>query len=70
MMFFGDYLEDALKGREDNKDALDSLMACLYGFGTGDLFGKRKKKSEQEEVKKEERRVLKMVNGKLMYVWE
>lgn len=70
MMYFADYLEDALKGRADNKDALDSLMACLYGFGTGDLFGKRKKKEENVERPKEERLILKLVNGKLMHVWE
>jgi hypothetical protein len=44
IVWFADYLEDALKGIEENADALDSLMACLYGFGTGDLFGEQKKK--------------------------
>lgn len=70
MVYFLDILEDALKGRADNKDALDSLMACLYGFGTGDLFGKKKKADYEQEPKKEERMVLKLVNGKLMHVWE
>lgn len=69
MVYFADYLEDALKGREDNKDALDSLMACLYGFGTGDLFGKRKKRTEDANANKHERMEYYMENGMLKTRW-
>jgi hypothetical protein len=68
MVFFSNILDDAGKGRDDNKDALDSLMACLYGFGTGDLFGKRKKK-EEVEVKKEEKLKYVWKNGVFMQEW-
>ena len=69
MVWFKQYLEDALKSADKNKDALDSLMACLYGFGTGDLLGEQKKK----EVKPPQpRKVLtyKMVGGRLTESWE
>jgi hypothetical protein len=69
MVWFKEYLEDALKSADKNKDALDSLMACLYGFGTGDLLGEQKKK----EVKPpQEHKVLvwKIENGRSVEVWE
>ena len=69
MVWFREYLEDALKGIDENKDALDSLMACLYGFGTGDLLGEKKPKEIKEPIK-QEKRVLKNVNGVMMFVWE
>jgi hypothetical protein len=50
MVWFREYLEDAQKPLEANKDALDSLMACLYGFGTGDLLGEKKEKPKVERL--------------------
>ena len=70
MVWFREYLEDAQKPLEANKDALDSLMACLYGFGTGDLFGEGKKAKEVKLVVPEKR--LKWINqgGESVAVWE
>lgn len=68
MVWFKDYLEDAQKPIEANKDALDSLMACLYGFGTGDIFGERKHK-EKKEVEPQKRMEWQMVGGVLQQVW-
>jgi len=69
IVWFADYLEDALKGLEDNADALDSLMACLYGFGTGDLFGEQKKK-EVKPPQPQMRLTHKMEGGRLVEAWE
>jgi hypothetical protein len=69
MVFFSNILDDAGKGRDDNKDALDSLMACLYGFGTGDLFGKRKKKEINPEENKMLRQEFYMEGGTVKSRW-
>jgi len=68
MIWFRDYLEDAQKPAEANKDALDSLMACLYGFGTGDIFGERKQKAKKE-VQEQKRMEWQMIGGSLQQVW-
>jgi hypothetical protein len=41
---FMEIITDAKKKYEDNKDTLDSFMACLYGWGTGDLLDEKLKK--------------------------
>ena len=41
MVKFEEIINDAKKPYEANKDVLDAFMACLYGFGTGDLLGQK-----------------------------
>jgi len=69
MVWFKEYLDDAMKGENDNKDALDSLMACLYGFGTGDLFGEQKKAEAPRPIVKSLRRVLVQEGDKIIEKW-
>lgn len=69
MVWFKEYLDDAMKGENDNKDALDSLMACLYGFGTGDLFGEQKKVEAPRPIVKSLRRVLVQEGDKIIEKW-
>jgi hypothetical protein len=69
MVWFIDYLNDAMKGENDNKDALDSLMACLYGFGTGDLLGENKKVSAPRVAMPSLRRTLVMDGDKIIEKW-
>jgi hypothetical protein len=69
MVWFREYLEDAQKPLEANKDALDSLMACLYGFGTGDLLGEKKEKPKVE-AKPALRMFWEMKDGILQQVWK
>lgn len=42
MVWFAELLEDASKTKEDNTDILDAFMACLVGFGTGDMLEEKK----------------------------
>ena len=70
MVWFREYLEDALRGADANKDALDSLMACLYGFGTGDLLGEGKKAKEVKVVLPEKRLRWVTQGGETIAVWE
>jgi hypothetical protein len=67
MVWFDDILKDAQKLKSENKDSLDSFMACLYGFGTGDLFGKAPKKIPI--TLPSERLTWQDVNGQLRQVW-
>jgi hypothetical protein len=69
MVWFREYLEDAQKPLEANKDALDSLMACLYGFGTGDLLGEKKEKPKVE-IAPQKRMTIKNIGGSYVTVWE
>jgi hypothetical protein len=69
MVWFNEFLDDAMKGENDNKDALDSLMACLYGFGTGDLFGEQRKVSAPRPVMPNLRRVLVQEGDKVIEKW-
>lgn len=66
MVRFKDLLIDATKGENDNTDALDALMAALYGWGSGDILGQPMKKREIRKIK-----MLKyeMVNGSMQPVW-
>jgi hypothetical protein len=41
MIKFLEIITDAQKPYEANKDTLDSFMACLYGWGTGDLLNEK-----------------------------
>jgi hypothetical protein len=41
---FMDIIDDARKKMGANADMLDAFMACLYGWGTGDIFGETQKK--------------------------
>lgn len=68
-IFFIDLLYDMQRPYEDNTDFLDSFLGCIWGFGTGDLFGEKKQKEVVEE-KPQQRRVLKNVNGAMVFIWE
>ena len=67
MVWFDEILKDAQKLKSENTDSLDSFMACLYGFGTGDLFGKAPKKIIVDVPR--ERLTWQDVNGQLRQVW-
>lgn len=56
-------LNDCQMKDSDNTDELDAFLACLYGWGTGDLLGERprEKKKRVSEV------VIGWENGKAVY---
>lgn len=67
MVYFKEMLEDALKGLDENTDALDALLACIYGYGTGDIFGEKPKiKIEQP---KQLTRTFVLENGQVLEKW-
>jgi hypothetical protein len=43
MVKFQEIITDAQKPYDANKDVLDAFLACLYGWGTGDLLGEKTK---------------------------
>jgi len=63
VIWFKALIIDALKPSNRNADVLDAFMACLYGWGTGDLLDEK-----QEVRRKATAKLLKYVNGKP--VWE
>jgi len=69
MIWFDEILKDAQKLKSDNKDSLDSFMACLYGFGTGDLFGEKRKVSTTKIAMPSLRRVLIQEGDKIIEKW-
>ena len=69
MIWFDEILKDAQKLKSDNKDSLDSFMACLYGFGTGDLFGEKRKISTPRISMPSLRRVLIQEGDKIIEKW-
>jgi len=50
MVKYIDLLKDAQKNITDNTDDLDAFMACLYGWGTGDLL-------EEKTVERKPRKI-------------
>jgi hypothetical protein len=50
MVWFRSLLEDAGLADDDNKDEEDALKACLYGWGTGDLYGEPVKEKKLKKV--------------------
>jgi hypothetical protein len=65
---FIELLYDMQKPYGENVDFLDSFLGCIWGFGTGDLLGEQKKKTE---VKPQQRTMLtwKIENGRSVEVW-
>jgi hypothetical protein len=47
MIKFEELITDAKKPYDANKDILDAFMACLYGWGTGDLLGEKPKERKR-----------------------
>ena len=43
-------LQDCQKPDSDNTDELDAFLACLYGWGTGDLLGEPQKKKSPKKI--------------------
>jgi len=66
MVFDKDLLEDALLPQDDNTDHLDAFMACLYGWGTGDLL---EEKSHRIKTKPVKMLRYKYINGVLTPEW-
>jgi len=47
---FKSLLLDCLKPDVENSDELDAFLACLYGWGTGDLLGEKPKEKKTKKV--------------------
>lgn len=48
--WFRDLLEDCGKPENYNTDVLDAFLACLYGWGTGDLLGEKPKENRKSTM--------------------
>jgi hypothetical protein len=59
MVKFASLLKDCQLPDIDNTDELDAFLACLYGWGSGDILGQIKPKKEKKPLQ-----MLKYVNGK------
>lgn len=51
MVKYIDLLKDAQKTEDENTDDLDAFMACLYGWGTGDLIGDKPVEKKARKIK-------------------
>ncbi len=50
MIKFQEIITDLQKPYEANTDILDAFMACLYGWGTGDIFSEKVKEKKVRKI--------------------